>query len=1010
MSKRLKIILSFLGTFLSLYFAIIILINIHSHPFSFPEAILDLNFPAILVSISLSTLLAFYQYERNVLYKEIELSRNKEKLETKEKDEIQAILDSVPAYIYFKDIDGRYISVNRSFAIAAGIPKEKWVGKKTDELFPHLNLNISEQDKKILDEKVSLKGLVEQFEDHTGKLRWLETDKMPYIDNEGNLLGLIGLSLDITEKVQSEKRLKDRENRLKAVFNSSGVGLALLSIKGEIITCNDHLDHLTGYGKTELLNSNFNSLINQTDKVHFHEILLNFSKKRFINSRVDLRLKNKNNSIVWADCSFSIAPQGSQPDQIVVVVNDITGIVKARQEIKESESRLKLAFDISNEGLWDWNVKDDRIYFSPRYFKMLGYEPDDYSHDSSVWKELSHPDDYNKVLASLLGIISTNSDTTHHFEYRFKTSSGKWIWILSKARIVERDSEGQPYRIIGTNIDITALKESEHAFRQSELQKRQAIQNMPVMMAAVDEDDHILVWNRECERVSGYMSDEIVGNKFALKRLIPDSEYRLSILRELTDRRNNFRNLEVRIKSKRGEEKVIALSNISGLFPIPGWNSWIIGVDITERVMAEKIMLEERVQLARHVEVRTQELRKLNSELHKALKAKDEFLSTMSHELRTPLNAVLGLSEALLEQTFGTLNKEQESSLNIIEESGRHLLDLINDILDLSKIGVSKLELNIEPVDVNNVCSSAIKFIKQEAFNKNIKVHFKPHDEVSVILADQKRLKQIIVNLLSNAIKFTPENGEIGLEIFLNNESNTVNFMVWDTGIGIPSDKYDQLFMPFVQLDSSLTRKYQGTGLGLALVLKLAELHGGGINVQSEVNKGSRFVVMLPWRKSDEEILLTKISTGSKISNIEINGMYNDASIKPLILVVEDDSASVKPVELYLSKKGFNIIIAANGEEAVRKTGIYNPDLVLMDMLMPGMDGFEAIRQIKGKPEYRDLPIIAVTALAMEDDKEKCLAAGASDYISKPLSLSDLMDTINKHLNLSKSKWGTYGS
>jgi signal transduction histidine kinase len=225
----------------------------------------------------------------------------------------------------------------------------------------------------------------------------------------------------------------------------------------------------------------------------------------------------------------------------------------------------------------------------------------------------------------------------------------------------------------------------------------------------------------------------------------------------------------------------------------------------------------------------------------------------MSHELRTPLSAILSMSEVMQEQTYGPQNEKQLKCLRTIKESGEHLLALINDILDMSKIGAGKMKLEIDRVVIEPVCQASLRFVEQAAHEKQLTTSLRLDNQVTAIQADERRLKQILVNLLSNAVKFTPKGGAIGLEVVGAVERRAVHFTVWDTGIGIKPEDMEQLFMPFVQLDNSLLPQSTGTGLGLSLVKRLAELHGGSVSVESQVGQGSRFSVSLPWVTPEEQ-------------------------------------------------------------------------------------------------------------------------------------------------------------
>ena len=270
---------------------------------------------------------------------------------------------------------------------------------------------------------------------------------------------------------------------------------------------------------------------------------------------------------------------------------------------------------------------------------------------------------------------------------------------------------------------------------------------------------------------------------------------------------------------------------------------------IRERDQAEEALREERATLAQRVAERTAELSRANAELERASRLKDEFLANMSHELRTPLNAILGMSEALQEQVYGPLNDKQSRSLRTVEQSGRHLLSLINDILDVSKIEAGKVELEIGSVSVEAVSQASLGLIKQAAHEKRITVNADFDNAPMTIQADERRLKQILVNLLTNAVKFTPEGGAMGLEVSGDAGEGMVHFSVWDTGIGISQEDMAKLFKPFVQLDSSLSRQHSGTGLGLALVSRLTESHGGRVSLESKEGQGTRFTVSLPWEE-----------------------------------------------------------------------------------------------------------------------------------------------------------------
>lgn len=396
--------------------------------------------------------------------------------------------------------------------------------------------------------------------------------------------------------------------------------------------------------------------------------------------------------------------------------------------------------------------------------------------------------------------------------------------------------------------------------------------------------------------------------------------------------------------------------------------------------------LQERQQAQQQLTDRNQELAVSNQELARATRLKDEFLANMSHELRTPLNAILGITEGLQESIFGPITEQQERVLQTIERSGSHLLSLINDILDVAKIEAGQLELDIAAVPVAPLCQSSLAFVKQQAFKKGIQLAIQLSPKLPDLLVDERRVRQVLINLLNNAVKFTPDHGSVALEVCLGTsrrvpklnsslgETEVHQFLeisVVDTGIGIAPEDVRKLFQPFMQVDSALNRQYTGTGLGLALVKRIVELHGGEVSLVSELGVGSRFTVDLPCANT--------LSGPDQPATGAIEATEPSPAVpleSPLILLAEDNEANVSTIVAYLQAKGYRLTLAKNGEEAVAFAKAAPPDLILMDIQMPVMDGLEATRQIRQDPTLANVPIIALTALAMAGDRERCLAAG----------------------------------
>jgi len=422
-------------------------------------------------------------------------------------------------------------------------------------------------------------------------------------------------------------------------------------------------------------------------------------------------------------------------------------------------------------------------------------------------------------------------------------------------------------------------------------------------------------------------------------------------------------------------------------------------VDLLQLVQATSTSLHDAKQLSEKLEQRvadrTAELSMANAELSRVMRSKDAFLSAMSHELRTPLNAILGLSESLAEGVYGDMNTKQVKSINTIAESGHHLLALINDLLDIAKIGAGKMELELTKANVEDVCQASLRFVMEQAQKQKINLKLVMDNQSVMLTADERRLKQILVNLLSNAVKFTPDGGSVTLETKCDLESESLMFSVRDTGIGIATEDLKRLFSPFTQLDSKLSRQYAGTGLGLTLVMKLVELHGGSVAVESEIGKGSCFTVRIPCKGLDT---LNQHNPSGTISLTEITSAETLPSNTPLILVADDNEINLMTVTDYLRANKLRVIQARDGLEAVKMVREHIPSLVLMDIQMPLMDGLDAIAHLRADDKHTDMPIIALTSRAMVGDRERCIAVGANDYLSKPVNMKQLVKTIRAHL------------
>ena len=397
---------------------------------------------------------------------------------------------------------------------------------------------------------------------------------------------------------------------------------------------------------------------------------------------------------------------------------------------------------------------------------------------------------------------------------------------------------------------------------------------------------------------------------------------------------------------------------------------------------SQEEILELNRNLEERVEQRTTELERMNRELEVASAHKSRFLASMSHELRTPLNSILGFAELLQDQDFGVLNDQQRRFVTNIHTSGTHLLGVINDILDLSKVAAGKIELQLEAVNVSEVLQGVADILRPLADRKQLTFTVHPADADLEALADAARFKQVLYNLVSNAIKFTPDGGHIDVSAVA--LPDAVQVSVQDDGIGIAEDNQERIFEEFQQIDSALSRQFEGTGLGLALTRNFVRLQGGEISVASAPGMGSTFTFTLPRHAAPE-------ATRTDHRRADVTGQAGRT-----ILVIENDARARELITTHLTREGYHVLHAADGEEGVRKAREWRPFAVLLDILLPVKDGWTTLTELKATAATKHIPVIIVSVV---DNHRLGFSLGAAGYLTKPVNRSDLAAAV-KNLSL----------
>jgi PAS domain S-box-containing protein len=787
--------------------------------------------------------------------------------------------------------------------------------------------------------------------------------------------------------------------------------------------------------------------------------------------------------------------------------------VEARLQI--SDERLRLALDSTQIGIFEWSVAAAHVYYSPALWAMLGYDHTRLPSTVEAWQSLIHPDDLplyrRRTDLQLNGIASFIEP-----EYRVRAQNGDWRWVYTRAKSVATDTNGRPTRIIGTVQDITARREAEIALRESQAEARKlslvaAKTDNPVLIGA---PDGRIEWVNEAFcRVMEYSLDEVVGRNPAQFLLGPDSSPRTIARIRAAMMRGQGISTDVVNYSKSGRKyhlhiEVQPVHRASGELQ----NFIAVQTDITSRVETEL------------------QLRRAKADADEASRAKSDFLASMSHEIRTPMNGVIGMTSLLMETS---LTSEQRDYVSTIRTSGEALLTIINDILDFSKIESGMMELESAPFELAMCIEEALDLFALQASSKHLEIgyHLAP-DVPAWIMGDVTRLRQVLVNLVNNAVKFTPE-GSISVEVRRVHEATLpqdfmpgdlvrvhLEFVVRDTGIGIPPDRIDRLFKAFSQVDSSTTRKYGGTGLGLAISQRLCLLMGGGIRVESPPGGGSAFIFTVqadaalggsecfspvppplrdrpvlciedhpitqarlkttfekwqvqciivpdaagaseaakrlpqapallvvdaaghdgvsvlerlagvhcprlalyrfgqtPPPSPDDRQPFATVSKPIRTSALQlaITGLFQTSGHRPgtglnpldqpigkeiplEVLLAEDNAVNQKVALRFLERLGYRAEAVANGFEVLTALEKRRYDLILMDLQMPEMDGFEATRQIRTRlARDRQPKIVALTANVMQDDRGLCEEAGMDDHISKPVKMHEIAAAIRRH-------------
>jgi PAS domain S-box-containing protein len=667
---------------------------------------------------------------------------------------------------------------------------------------------------------------------------------------------------------------------------------------------------------------------------------------------------------------------------------------QAEDALLVSETRYRRLFESAKDGILILNADTGEIVdANPFLVERLGY-----SHNEFLGKQLWQIGFFQDMDANKVAFLKLQKEGYIRYEnLPLRTKEGHLIWV----EFVSNAYDVNGKQVIQCNVrDITERKRAEEQI-QRQLKHLSALRIIDIAISSsfdlsvilevllqqvllqlgIDASA-VLLFNNHLQTIEyaasrGFHSNGLhhtrlkLGEGYASKAVLERKIIHISDLMETGSKLASILPLENESFVDYYAVPLIAKGEVKGVLEIyqrshisadREWLDFLEALAGQAAIAIDNAQLFENLQrsnaeLERRVTERTTELNQTNAKLEQANKVKDEFLANMSHELRTPLTSILGLSETLLEQRRDPLSDRQQRSLQIIESSGSHLLALINDMLDLSKIEAGKFDYYPQIIAVDELCRSSLAFVKEQATKRSITVNYINESSISKIYADPRRLKQILINLLTNAIKFTPDNGQMTLQVEADLEQDLIQFSVIDNGIGIAPEDLQRLFQPFVQVDSGLNRQQEGTGLGLALVQKLTDLHGGSVEVESEVGKGSRFTINLASNQGEiakiESLQSPPVRPVSEQTD-KTDILSEAAEPRGVIILADDNMAIILTIGEYLESHGYEVIVAHDGVEAIEKAEANNPDIILMDIQMPVMDGLKAIRQLRANPRFVD--------------------------------------------------------
>lgn len=836
-----------------------------------------------------------------------------------------------------------------------------------------------------------------------GDCVWLLVDAEPQFAEDGSVQQVICTFSDISdrqaalrERERAEAELQQREREFRALVENAPDIIMRLDQACRYLYINPTIERRLRIPTSAFINQTIDTLGVSESFIELWRTKIQQVFETGQEQKLEFEIPTSTELIYYATRVVPEFADDGSVQSVLAIARDISDYVQILQDreqaealLRQSEARLRLALKAAKFGTWEFNFVT-RELFQSDISEIYGLEPGQTHKTYEQWQAQVHPDDLEWVEAEFNHAVQTERE--FNVEFRIVRLDGTVRWTLSTGAIV-RDQTNQPLYAYGVSADITDRKRAEVELKAQQAFLRQIIDVVPNVIFVKDKEGRILTVNQAGAAVHGTTVEAMIGKReidfnpnFTLEQL----EEFLAINRQVMQTQQPHRILTQSVVATNGEICWYQ-TVINPLIDVTGQVTGIVGAttDITD---------------LKHIE---QALQQAKEAAEAANKAKSIFLANMSHELRTPLNVILGFAQVMYRDPL--LTSEQRENLRVIRRSGDHLLSLINDVLDLSKIEAGHVTLDGSSINLVDLLQSLEQMFRQPAKAKGLQLQLELASELpQYVTIDANKLRQVLINLLGNAIKFTEQGGVVlrvsriaNLECKIQNEGSpflvpysqmTIHFEVIDTGIGIAPSELGTIFNAFVQTQAGKISP-DGTGLGLTISRKFVQIMGGELTVRSTIGQGSIFAFTLPVRLTPS----TDISAAA--SACQVIGLALDQPTYR-ILVVDDQPENRKLLVKRLSQIGLEVREATDGQDAVNQWHQWRPDLIWMDIRMPILNGYEATQQIRATPGGQVPVIIALTAQASSTDRILALSAGCNDYLSKPFQEEELFSKMAEHLGL----------